>query len=95
MDRLARWSPRRGPISPLWTLEGLRAARAVSIAELATRAGVNPSTVIRVLHGDSYGTPRVRRALAAALGVDPDAISWPEPPSGPTLLRGRSDLVTK
>jgi transcriptional regulator with XRE-family HTH domain len=87
MVSLDRWPPTRGPVTPLWTLEALRAARALSIGELADAAGVSWSTAHRVLRGNSPASPKVRRALAAALGVDgPDVIAWPRRPLVPDKL---------
>ena len=80
MVSLTHWPPDRGPISPLWTLEALRTARVLSIGELADAAGVSWSTVSRVIHAQSPASASTRRALAAALGVDPDVIAWPTRP---------------
>src|SRR5258707_15468417 len=65
-DTLTRWGRTRGPIAPVWELDALRRARALSISELSVRANLNITTVYRVLHGLSCATPRSKRRLAAA-----------------------------
>ena len=79
-DTLTRWGRTRGPIAPVWELDALRRARALSISELSVRANLNITTVYRVLHGLSCATPRSKRRLAAALKVEPDTIAWPSEP---------------
>jgi transcriptional regulator with XRE-family HTH domain len=79
-EALARWGRTRGPITPVWELEALRRARALSVSELSVRANLNITTVYRVLHGLSSATPRTKRRLASALRVEPDMIMWPEQP---------------
>jgi DNA-binding XRE family transcriptional regulator len=70
--------PRRLTLSPRATLAQVRAARALSLRELAHAAGVSPKTCWRIEHGLNVPLPRVRRALAAALRCDPQHIHWPE-----------------
>ncbi len=76
---LTRWTRSRRPVeAPVWTLAGLKTARALSLSELAEAAGVDRSTISRILSGQ-VATPRTRRKLAAALGVEPDLIDWNRP----------------
>lgn len=53
----------------------------ITQAELADRAGVSPATISNIDRGATPG-PRVRRAVAAALGTTPDAL-WPTLGSAP------------
>jgi transcriptional regulator with XRE-family HTH domain len=77
---LKRWTPSRKPITvPPWGLRELKAARAVSTSELAAAAGVDRATVTRAL-GGVRPSPRTRRALARALGVEPDMVRWTSEP---------------
>ena len=52
-------------------LRAIRAARLLSIRELAQQAGVAPSTVYLIETGRVTPRQRVIRQLAAALGVSP------------------------
>jgi len=73
---LKPWPPSRGPIVAVWpSLEALRRARSLSISELAKWAGVDRNTAQRALRGGRLSA-RTRRALAAALRVDPDSVQW-------------------
>jgi transcriptional regulator with XRE-family HTH domain len=56
------------------SLRAIRAARLLSIRELAHRARVAPSTVYLIEAGRSTPRPRVIRQLAAALGLEPSAV---------------------
>lgn len=77
---LTRWPRTRRPVAaPVWTLAGLKAARAVSLSELAEASGLDRSTISRILSGTSLATPRTRRKLAGVLGVDPDVVDWNAP----------------
>ncbi len=56
---LTRWPRTRRPVvAPVWTLAGLKAARAVSLSELADASGLDRSTISRILSGASLATPR-------------------------------------
>jgi transcriptional regulator with XRE-family HTH domain len=59
------------------TLRDLRTAKVLSLQELADAAGVSKSTVRGIEQG-RVPHPSTRRSLAAALGVDPHQILWPE-----------------
>ena len=52
-------------------LKELREARALSLRELATEAGVGHNTIYRIEHGQGNVLPRTVRRLAKALGVEP------------------------
>ncbi len=52
-------------------LKELREARALSMRELGTAAGVGHNTIYRIEHGQKNVLPRTIRRLAAALDVDP------------------------
>ena len=56
------------------SLRELRAARLLSIRELAHRAQVAPSTIYLIEAGRTTPRPRVIRQLAAVLGVEPTAV---------------------
>jgi transcriptional regulator with XRE-family HTH domain len=56
-------------------LRELRLERVLSQRELAERAGVSPKTVLDVETGKIRPHPATLRKLAAALGVDPSALS--------------------
>lgn len=81
------------PSSGLPTLRALREARAYSIADLAERAGVGETTIWEIETGRRVPHPRTRRKLAAALGVEPSEIAWPERRSGPTTTCGYCGAV--
>lgn len=57
-----------GAVKPLrhW-----RAERALGLKELAARAGVSHSTILRIERGQTLSQPRVYRRLAQALGIEP------------------------
>ena len=55
-------------------LREVRAARFLSIRELAQRAQVAPSTIYLIEAGRSTPRPRVIRQLASALGIEPVAV---------------------
>lgn len=69
------------PPKPTMTLGDMRRLQAMSMSELAEKAGVTVSSVSRIEAGSvpRYGT---LRALAAALGVKPEEIRWPGDPLG-------------
>jgi transcriptional regulator with XRE-family HTH domain len=56
------------------SLREVRAARLLSIRELAELASVAPSTVYLIETGKTIPRARVVRSLAAVLAVDPDEI---------------------
>jgi transcriptional regulator with XRE-family HTH domain len=61
-------------------LPGLRAARRrafLTQAELAARAGVGLSTILRLEQGDVPAAFATARKLADALGVAPDVLARP------------------
>lgn len=68
-------------------LEALRHARKWTMADLAARAGVNPSTILRIEATPDGHAPRGRGAtlakLAAALGVPLTDVLQPGPPARP------------
>lgn len=80
------------------TLRDLRTAKVLSLQELADAAQVSKSTVRGIEQG-RVPHPSTRRALAAALGVDPRHITWPEdgPPSGqhPPAEAGTTDRAPR
>ena len=53
------------------TLKEARAARLMTMRELAEKAGVAPSTVYLIEHGRSVPRFAVIRRLSEALGVEP------------------------
>jgi len=55
-------------------LKELREDAALSIRELAERAGIDHTTIIRLEGGESGAHPRTIRKLAEALGVEPKAL---------------------
>jgi transcriptional regulator with XRE-family HTH domain len=61
------------------SLTTMRLRAAMSMNELARKAGVSPNTVMDIEKG---ATPRMStmRKLAAALGVTPQDIGWPGDP---------------
>jgi transcriptional regulator with XRE-family HTH domain len=61
------------------SLTMLRLRAALSMNELAARAGVSPSTIMDIERG---AQPRMAtmRKIAAALGVRPQEIAWPGDP---------------
>jgi transcriptional regulator with XRE-family HTH domain len=72
--RGARGRPRGVP------LPGLRAARRrafLTQAELAVRAGVGLSTILRLERGDIPAAFSTARKLADALGIAPDVLARP------------------
>ena len=56
-------------------LPRLMAARGVSQSELARRSGVTRQTVSRIVQGHTTPGAATVRVLAAALGVNPGAVS--------------------
>lgn len=60
------------------TLRELREKRALSVTELARLSQTSTSIIWGIEAAVSIPRPRVRRRLAAALGVEPDAIAWPQ-----------------
>ena len=61
-------------MSDLASLREVRAARLLSIRELAELASVAPSTVYLIETGKTIPRARVVRSLAAVLAVEPDEI---------------------
>ena len=57
------------------SLRALRAARLLTIRELARLAGVAPSTIYLTEAGRTTPRPAVMRQLATALGVDPSQVA--------------------
>jgi hypothetical protein len=57
------------------TVQTLRERRALSLDDLAERAGVSVGTVFRAAHGLPI-RPSNKRRLAAVLGAQPDQIKW-------------------
>jgi transcriptional regulator with XRE-family HTH domain len=62
----------RGPAAYLPALPAIRRAAGLSKAELARRAGISASTVAHLERQQARASTRMRRRLAAVLGVDPD-----------------------
>lgn len=62
--------------------------RGVTPAVIADRLGVTPSTVSRVIHGDSVSA-RVRQHIADLIGKSVDALWAPKP----TLNRRKKEAV--
>ncbi len=56
------------------TLKGARAARLLTMRELAEKAGVAPSSIYLIEHGQSVPRFAMIRKLAAALDMDPSEI---------------------
>lgn len=69
------------------TLARARQDKALSQQELADAAQVSRTTVTEIESGRRMPQPRTRRALAAALGLQPAQIAWPEPPQAPPTGR--------
>ena len=61
------------------SLTTLRLRAALSMNELAKRAGVSASTVLDIERG-AHARMATMRKLAAALGVAPQDIGWPGDP---------------
>jgi transcriptional regulator with XRE-family HTH domain len=60
------------------SLAEARVAAALSLADLALEANVSIQTLWRIEHGKTHPLPRVRRAVAKAVGVRSLAhIAWP------------------
>ncbi len=66
---------RAAPTAAARPLRAWRAARLLTMRDLARRAGVAPSTVYLLEAGRTTPQPGVMRRLAAALGVDPLAVA--------------------
>ena len=77
---LPQWSLDRQPIQDArkWTLRELMDARCVAIRELGRTSGTSQDAVQRILRETGVPTMRVRRLIAAALGVETDMVRWPE-----------------
>lgn len=60
------------------TIASLREKHALSMLDLANKAGVSLQTVWRLEHGMGTPKPSTRRKLANALGVEPWEIDWAE-----------------
>ena len=58
------------------TIASLREKHALSMLDLANKAGVSLQTVWRLEHGMGNPKPSTRRKLANALGVEPWEIDW-------------------
>jgi transcriptional regulator with XRE-family HTH domain len=56
------------------TLQELCAARGLTLAELAERASVLPTTVAKLDAGTLHAQPVTLRRLAAVLGLEPGAL---------------------
>ncbi len=56
------------------TLQGLCAARGLTLDQLAERADVLPATVAKIATGAIRAQPSTLRHLAAVLGLEPDAL---------------------
>ncbi len=67
-----------GHVPPLTRLRELRLRAALTQAELADRAGVSRTTVIRLEQGDPNVLPTTHRKLARALHVKPTDLWEPE-----------------
>ncbi len=59
------------------TLRDLRERACLTQGELAAMADVSRYSVVR-LEAGLYCTPRIRRQLAQALGVEPSRVQWPQ-----------------
>ena len=59
-------------------LKELREERALSMRELAERAGVRHQTIYRLENGQRRAIPRTVRHLAEALGVEPRELLIPK-----------------
>ena len=79
------------PYSPVgaWLLARM-AARGVSRQQLGLRSGLHPSSISRILAGKSGPKWSTVRALASALGDDPESLL---PPSG-SPVRYPTPMVT-
>lgn len=71
----------RGAFMRRPTLEQARRRNALSVRELAERAGVHPATISRIEHGATPRMPTLRK-LARELEMEPTAIDWPGDPLG-------------
>lgn len=58
------------------TMKELREKAFLSQRDLAAKTGMAISTINRLEHGLQTPIPRTIRKIAAALGVEPSAISW-------------------
>jgi transcriptional regulator with XRE-family HTH domain len=58
------------------TVERLLEARQLSLDELAARAQLPPDRVAAIADGRWTPSPEERQALATALGVNVDEVSW-------------------
>lgn len=63
------------PSKPQSPLRALRRSKNLSQREVAAAAGISQAHLSYVETGHSKLTPWVRRALAGALGADPEALS--------------------
>ncbi len=79
---------RRG-LAVVATLHEHRRRRYLTQRELAAAAGVAAATIAQIELGKHPPHLRTRRKIAAALGVHPDAIDWPE--SSPGADAGGAD----
>ena len=65
-------------------LADIRKRRYMSVLELAKAAKVGHTTIQRIEAGQVTPHLRTRRQIAAALGIAPDGIDWPEVTSAAT-----------
>jgi hypothetical protein len=72
IDNQTQWPP-MGTVKPLadWLT-----ARGFAIADLVAATSLDRRVVEAIAAGRYTPSPEQRRALAAALGVEPDQISW-------------------
>ena len=56
----------------------LREERFLSMAELATKAGISKNTLFRIETGNYSAIPRTVRKIAEALGVTPGELVTPD-----------------
>lgn len=75
------------------TLRELRRNRALSIADLAKLARVSTRTIFEIEHALRSPHPSTRRKLAAALGVEPSEIEWPDGTETPRVTCGYCGAV--
>jgi transcriptional regulator with XRE-family HTH domain len=50
-------------------------ARGITVEGLAEASGVHPTAVVQIMQGRLRPEAHIRRRLAAALGVDPEALA--------------------
>ena len=59
-------------------LRQARKAKQLTVAELARRTGLHPTTIFELESGKRWPYPKYRRLLSRELGVSPDLIFGPD-----------------